>query len=104
MKTIGELKEGDTIYHYVGGSLHPFIIDSITILKLSKLIIIDGKYVVDGNYNSGFESGFEINFCFLNKSTSMSISTHNDEEGIKEIKTNREAYLMYLKNKKKRKF
>ena len=101
MKTIGELKEGDTIYHYFGDSLHPFIIDCITILKLSKLIYINGKYV-DGDFYDN--SGFEINFCFLNKSTSMSISTHNDEEGIKEIKTNREAYLMYLKNKKKRKF
>ena len=100
MKTIGELRKGDIIYHYYGGLLHPFKIDSITISTVSKLITIKGSYVDASFYDN---SGFEINSSFLNKSSSMSISTHNDKEGVEEIKTNREANIMYLENSKKRK-
>jgi hypothetical protein len=88
-KTIGELERGDRIYVLNEGRMS-FTELIVTNIHLGGIIRI-GVEFPDKEVNS-FSTCYHIKPIFRNKTTTLSISTHNSQCAISEILNNQTAY------------
>ena len=100
-KTIGELKRGDSIFalNEINMTFTEFIVTNI---YLGGIIRIDVK-PTDEKLNSFLNSkSYFIMSIFRNRTTTLSVSTHNSQCAIREIINNRTAYEIRRANINKR--